>query len=493
MSAPDFRQTSFGTRLAAVLAGELIGKTAVIAAFVWLARRLDPAAYGEVEWALSVLMVVTLVVDAGLSTWGAAEIAARPADAHALVRRVGALRLTIAVPAYAGLLGIAASYGGQAGAALAVYGLVLFLTPLFLQYLFNGLFQSHWAALGNALRGLTFASVVFLVVREGASPWIVAAAEVAGAAALALSSWVLLKRVLGREKDVGGVFENTSDVFSELGAILKRSWTIGAAEIAWGVHWYAGLILLGYLSTSTEAAWHSAALRLVVALHTGVWLYLYVLLPHLARLLAGDRPEWRRMVEQSLRLTGWLGWAVAMVGTLAADTIVTTVFGAPFTAATPVLQAAVWVIPIAWMSGHLRYSLIAAGHPGRDCRAGLAGAGATILLSLALIPRLESMGTGLALVGGTGANAIAAWALARGVLPPVAMAASLMPSALCGAGALALGLLLRPLAGELGATAAAASLFVAVALTLERDTAKQILSRTAGASRLKVENADARW
>jgi O-antigen/teichoic acid export membrane protein len=484
-------ERSFGTRLAAVLGGELVNKGAVIVAFMWLARTLDPAVYGEVEWALSLLMVFTLVVDAGLSTWGAAEVAARKADAATLVRQIGALRFTLAVPSYAVLLSIAASYGGGAGAALAVYGLVLFLTPLFLQYLFNGLFQSQWAALGNALRGLTFAAVVLLFVHEGSSPWLVAAAEVAGASALALCSWLLLGRVAGNHRETVPPPAPAASA-RELGAILQRSWPIGASEIAWGIQWYVGLILLGYLATSTDAAWHSVALRLVMALHTGVWLYLYVLLPNLARLVQADKPAWARMVERSLRLTTWAGWLVALVGTLAADTILTSVFGFPFAAATPVLQAAIWVVPLAWMSGHVRYSLIAAGHPRREYGAGLVGAGTTVILSVALIPGLGSLGTGLALVGGTLANAVAASALARGVLPKFALGASVVRASTCGTGALALGFVLRPVAGELAATSIAAALLAVVALIFERETARQMFGTVTGVARLKVENADAR-
>jgi O-antigen/teichoic acid export membrane protein len=198
------------------------------------------------------------------------------------------------------------------------------------------------------------------------------------------------------------------------------------------------------------------------------------------------------MVQQSLRLTGWIGWMVAVVGTLGADTILTTAFGPPFVAAVPALQAAIWVVPVAWMSGHVRYSLIAAGRPGLDYRAGLVGAGTTIMLSVLLIPGLQSTGTGLALLGGTLANALAAWALGRRALPQFAFGASVGPSAACGVGCLGLGLLLRPIAGEVTATLAAALTLATVALAAERDTARQILGTLTGSARLKVENADAR-
>src|SRR5690349_1556589 len=115
-----------------VFAGELVNKVFVIAAFVWLAHTLDPAVYGDVEWALSLTMVFLLAADAGLTTWASARVAAEPQHAASLVAEVGALRLLLAAPAYLLLLVVATTYGGRAGTALAIYGLVLFFAPFFL-------------------------------------------------------------------------------------------------------------------------------------------------------------------------------------------------------------------------------------------------------------------------------------------------------------------------------------------------------------------------
>ena len=453
---------SFPSRLAALLAGELVSKGSVVAAFVYLARTLDPAVYGEVEWALSLLMVATLAADAGLSTWAAARVAGAPDDVPSLVARVGGLRLTLAVPAYLVLAVVAWTYGGSAGPALLVYGLVLFLTPLFLQYLFNGLFQPRWAALGNALRGLTFAVAVLLLVRPGAGPMAVALAELLGAAALALCSLVVLRKVIGlraRLRDAG----------RGLGVLLGQSWRTGASDVTWGVHWYAGLILLGYLATSTEAAWHSSSLRLVMALHTLVWLYLYVLLPTFARLVRSDPAAWSHTTERSLRVSSWAGFGIALVGTLGAGPLLTTVFGPAYASAVPVLRAMVWVIPVAWISGHLRYSLIAAQRPEKDYHAALVGAGTTIALAVALSPAFQSTGAGLALLGGTVANAVAAVVFARNVLPRVALARNLAASGVCAAACLAGGVALAPAMGDLGAALAATTALAACALVAERD------------------------
>ncbi|MGH9387713.1 MAG: oligosaccharide flippase family protein [Vicinamibacterales bacterium] len=474
---------SFGSRLAAVLAGELVNKGCVIVAFMWLARTLDPAAYGEVEWALSLTMLFTLVADAGLTTWATAQIAAEPAKGPVLVGQVGWLRAFLVAPTSLVLIVVAVSYGGRAGSALAIYGLSLWLTPFLLQYLFNGLLRTAWAALGNAIRGFTFVIAVILLVPADSSPSRVAIAEILGAGALALSNVIVFRKVFGFAVPVRRGRDH-------LVSVLKQSWRIGATEVTWGAHWYAGLILLGYLATSTEVAWHSASLRLVMALHTGVWLYLYVLLPNLARVVTRDPPAWAEMVSESVRMTSWIGAGIALVGTLGAEPILTTVFGPPFVAATPTFRAAAWVIPTAWLSGHIRYSLIAAQQQQKDYHAALIGSFTTIGLTLLLVPFLRSTGAGLALLGGTIANAVAAWGLAIGVLPRCAYFRTVRTTLLCCVTCLTLGFIATPSVGALRATVLAATSFAGLAALAERERLGRLRTVFVDALRPRIGRAD---
>lgn len=459
---------TFRVRLASVLAGELLSKACFVAAFIWLARTLDPAVYGQVEWALSLTLMATLAADAGLATWAAARVAAAPGEAAVLVGEVGWLRLALAAPVYMVLLAIASARGGEAATAVAVYGLVLFLTPFNLAYLFNGMLQSHWAGIGQALRGVTFGAAVLLLVDAAASPATVALAEVLGASALVFGNVLVLQRVLRQPIRLRASPRR-------LVTLLGHSWPVGASEVTWGVHWYGGVVLLGYLATSADAAWHSAALRLVVALHTIVWLYFYVLLPSFARLLDRDRVRWTRTFEDSLRLTGWAGCLVALTGTLAAETLLTAVFGTPFAASKPGFQAMVWMIPIAWASGHVRYSLIAARHPRREYLAAIAGATTAVAVTMVTAGSLRSTGAGLALAAGGIVNAVAAILLARPVLPAAAIGRSLAPCSLSCLVCLVLGVVLLPLAGEIVAACSAGSALAALAVYVERQHARTVL------------------
>jgi O-antigen/teichoic acid export membrane protein len=454
--------------LAVVVGGEAVNKICVAAAFIWLARAFDPAVYGEVEWALSVTMVATLAADAGLTIWVSSEVARSREGAPALVARVGWLRLVLVLIAYALLALVAWTRGGAAGQALAIFGLTLFLTPFSLQYFFNGCFEPRWTALGQVVRGATFLIFVALLTRTERTASAVAVADVLGATVQGLCYvtvlWLVFKVRVRFRDGCRGVW-----------ALLSRSWAVGASAAVWGVHWYVGPILLGYLTTAQEVAWYSASLRLVLALYMMVGLYFDVLLPNLARDLKGAEAMWVLKMEGGMSVAMWAGCGVALAGMLAAHDVLTIIFGAPFAAAAHTLQIIVWTIPIAWLSGHLRFSLLAVHQQRKDYHAALVGTGVTILFSLCLIPLYHGTGAALALLAGTSANAVAAFVFARAALPAFALWPSIRPGVYCGIGCLVLGAILVPLMGETAARMSSAVLFVVCALVAERKRVDVVL------------------
>jgi len=477
---------SFRHRLLALVLGEAVKKICIAAAFVWLARIVDQSVYGSVEWALSVMYIFGLAADAGLTTWAAGQVAARPETAAAIAGGVVRLRLAMAIPSFVALLMVAALYGAGMRAAIVVYGTGLFLTPFYMEYLFNGLHQTRWTGIGSAVRGVVFAIIVIQFARADSTPMVGAVAELAGAAAMVCVHVLALHKVFRLPIH----FDNPAYGITSL---LRRSWTVCASELTWGSHWYAGLILTGVLAKPDEVAWQSASLRLILALHTGVWLYLTVLLPTFARLIRSDTGGWRRLTERSLRVSGWLSLGITLVGTLGGSFLVAVVFGPRFAPSAPIFRVMVWVIPIAWMSGHIRYSLIAAEHPQKDYLAAIVGAVTTTVLTLLLFPALGGIGAALALVGGTLSNAIVALWFGRSLLPAISLWGSFTASGSWCLVAIALGMMLGPFAGPWQSAIFACLLFAVAGVVSEWETVRSLLQMFSHVFPMKVSsNADAR-
>jgi polysaccharide transporter, PST family len=392
----------FSKRYLTLFGGEIISKLCVFAAFAYLARVLGPSGFGLIELALSITLFFVMSVDGGLGSYGARVVSARPEEAPRLLAQITVVRAAAAAIAYVPLLLGSLFYGMPGAGMLAVYGLAVFFVPFFNQWLFQGFRAMHLVAAGTTLRNVVFASVVFAAVRPGADLRTVAIAEVAGVAALAAFTTIALRRVLRIHPDRRGLVRGAV-------RMLRESWPLGASEVTWAALWYSPGIVLGALSTSEQMAWLAGPLRIVLALHTFVWLYFFNLLPALSRSLATADEDWRNLTKRSLRTSMWLACLVALSGTLFAPFIVQTVYGPAYSAAALPLQIVIWMIPLAWFSGHFRYSLIAAGEQRWEFYALAATVVVTVFGTWALSPEFGAIGAAMSLVAGGVINGVLAW------------------------------------------------------------------------------------
>jgi O-antigen/teichoic acid export membrane protein len=93
---------------------------------------------------------------------------------------------------------------------------------------------------------------------------------------------------------------------------------------------------------------------------------------------------------------------------LFAPVIVTTLFGPAFVPAALPFQIVIWMIPVAWLSGHFRFSLIAGGHQRLEFMASAIAGLVTMLVALGAARSYGASGAAAALVAGGVVNAIAA-------------------------------------------------------------------------------------
>ena len=457
MTPDALHRRSFLIRYLTLFGGEVTSKLCVLLAFGYLARVLGPRDFGAIEFALSLTLFFVLGAEMGLGSYGARLVEASPHLAGLLLPRAGLVRAAIALPAYLILLALASRDPSSGPGLLAVYGLAVLLTPLNTQWVFQGLRQMHWVAAGSLLRYGTFAAIVLLLVRRDTDIRTVAAAEVAGATAIAVFNAVVVGRVLKIRLDWRGAWAGAK-------AILRDAWFLGASELTWAVMWYAPTIALGWvvLERTEQVAWLASAVRIVMALHTFVFLYFFNMLPNLSAELREGLDHWRALVRRSLSLSMWVACFVAVAGSLAAPMVMSVLFGGAYHAAAWPFRVLVWMIPVAWLSGHFRFSLIVAGKQGREFRAAAIGGMTTIGLALAGASWYGAVGAAGALLAGGIVNAIAAGVELKRCVGPVPLAPA-VPAFATTVAAILIGLVTSAFAGATPAAIAASLFYVSVA------------------------------
>jgi O-antigen/teichoic acid export membrane protein len=427
VSTTHLERRSFVVRYLTLFGGEALSKVCVFVAFAYLARAFGPHKFGLIELALSVTVFCALGAESGLGSYGARMVEQSPAELPRLIPRIIVLRAILSLPAYALILALSERYGLPGIGLLAIYGVLVLLTPLFTQWVFQGLRQMQWVASGSALRYGLFSVLVLTFVRPHTDVRIVALAEVAGATALVIWNAVLLKRIVKIRLDWRGSF---SGAFK----LLRETWFLGASDLTWAVMWYSPTLIVGWTNwwgRTEQVAWLAASVRVVMALHTFVWLYFFNLIPNLSKELHDSVQGWRMLVHRSLSTSIWIPCLIALTGTLLAPMIVAFVYGAGYEQAVVPLQIVIWMIPVVWLSGHFRFSLIAAGHQHLEFAASAMAGTTTAVLAFVGIHWWGVEGAAAALLTGGIVSAVASgWFMYR-VIGPIRVTIAATPMALC--------------------------------------------------------------
>jgi O-antigen/teichoic acid export membrane protein len=185
-------------------------------------------------------------------------------------------------------------------------------------------------------------------------------------------------------------------------------------------------------------------------------------------------------MRSSFRTTAWVTIGGALLVSLAAMPIMTIVFGRDFGSAATSLAILIWTVPMMFLAGHVRWSLILAHAEVEVFRSQVAGLLTVLLLGLALVPTYAETGAAIAAVGGNFGVWISSYALAwyrKVETPPLRLAAK--PLLLAAALAFCSGLVAMPAWAEaLGAL----FLFALFAPLLDRRLSGDILhlSRASG-------------
>ena len=467
----------------ALLGGaEIFSKAVTVLAFAYLARVLGPAEFGTLEFVLAVIAILTLLVDCGLSPYGAREVGKDVGRTGVLIRHIVVTRFALVLVAWAVLVALALTLDQpwSARRVLLLYGLPLVALAGSLSWVFQGRDAMEVVAGGSMLRWSMFAVGAVLVVNGSGDAWRVPLVETVAAGGMAV-----LYASIFRSR-FGGWGTGVSR--ARVAALLRETFPIGASELTWALRVYFATVALGVLVGGPEVGWFGGAHRIVLALHTFVWLYFFNVLPSMARTSGRPRAELRALIGGSLRPSAWAAVFVGIIVTAMAEPIVTAFYGSAYEASAPVLRILVWLVPVAAISGHYRYVLIGYGHQGLEFLAAAVGAAVAAVLGVLTIRPFGMLGV----AGGLVASEVAIWALAyafvRREVTSIPAARLLWKPVTAGAGLAVTLALCPPRSSWLIATVAAAAYWSCAALVEPqlRGDIRALLVRSRPSARARI-------
>lgn len=419
---PDSRLLALNFAL--LSAGESLAKLLTFAAFAYLARALGAGSYGVLEFVLASMVFFTLPADLGLGAYGAREIARAPHRVHTLLCEITQTRILLAGASFLLLLGFAALLPKPAEVKLllGIYGLSLLLSPALLQWFFQAHDRMHLVALASILRQAVFAGGLFLFFKPGDSVLWVGLFEMASVAAVAAFCLAIVRLRMGY------TLPCPTWRLAPLLPHVRQGLPIGLTELAWAFMWYFATVLLGLIFSDESLGWFGAAHRVLMALHTFVWLYFFNLLPSMSRCVNLPFSHLLDLMNKSTQFAAWVSIFVAFVMSMLAREALVIAYGSDFAGADITLAILVWILPVAMLSGHHRYILIAYNRQTTLLRCTAVSAAGAVLAGLALAPLLGSPGAALALLAANITNfALVYYAVRRHVVRVPFLAGALRP------------------------------------------------------------------
>lgn len=441
MSDRPMKRAQFIANVLARVVGRAGSIAANVVAVALMARALDPAAFGQVMFLLTLVAIFAQVADFGTTSVMARLVIdhrAKPGVLWAEFLRVRAALAVVAMILAVAYLVLASVDAPPAWIVIAVLSI-----PLVAARFFDAIFQVFELAWSIASAYLVFGGV--LVALVGAAAWaggggvVFMVAHGLASAAYVLAAMVSLRSVLRPE---------WRPVLRSEPALRQRIWQmaipVGIGGLFTTVNSRGSVMVVEYYRDSVEVALFTAALRVLDLAIAVAMVLVGPLLPAFSSAM-DDLPRLQRLYREVLRLV-LVGIVPAVLAApVWADPLVRLLYGERYLAAAPAVALIVVVGALALLNVLNSYVLLAL-HQVRFAM-WLTGSAATagMALNLWLVPRHGYLAAAAVAVLIEAGMLCVTFGLVRRAVGPVFEARTWLP--LAGAGlAMAVPLYLYPLA-----------------------------------------------
>lgn len=365
----------------------------VAVAAVLVVRTIGPSAGGELAIGTTVFYLLTVLVNGGLQSAGAQEVASSPDRAAHLVRQIATLRLTYAL------------------IVIVVAEIVVALLPLgeLLRVILAGssagvlvqVLRHEWLLVGTgsvlAVSGTraaaavsTFGAAALIVGGATSAPFLIVFI-LAGPTAAALVSTALAWHRVRSSPVRASAKPSRLRTLAVLGSHYAR------ADLSIFVYNNSDRLFLYAFGGAVVVGLYDAAYKLIqpfssIATVVGDTMFL-----RLARAFDGGdlRRVYRRYLDLMLFATVPVGFLLAAVG----REVVVLIYGEQFAGAGPLVVLLGWVVTFGYLSGVLAIPFSAWRAPRAYGSAISAGSLGNLVLNVILIPTLSAAGAAVATIG----------------------------------------------------------------------------------------------
>ena len=327
----------------ALLATRIINQVAGFLLVVYASRRLGVEDFGNYSFVVAFYLVFELISFFGLQNYLPREIGRRREDAGKYFVHAAVLVGGVALLLVAAMNGAAAAYGlareTYVAAVVASLGLLPAALGAAAESSFIGIEKAEFITLLTFVKRtlVTAISILVLWLGHGIIALIIVRAAVEFASA-SFSVPLCLWQTRAHPVRLDRAF---------LGRLLRGAMPFAGLAVLASVYWRLDVLLLQRLVGPTEVGIYSASYRLMFLLTLVPESFMNAVYPNLARTWRGDRPQFVRLAERSLRYLVAFALPAAVGAFVLAEPVVMLVYEVDFARSVAVFSILIFaVIPI---------------------------------------------------------------------------------------------------------------------------------------------------
>lgn len=381
----------FGALAASSLVSQLIG----FAVLVYVARRTGATNLGAYTFALLLATYFNLFASLGIDYLAMRDVAQARDSVSSIVGETLVLQGVLSVILYIGLVAFAPllATNHEVARMIPIVGIILFTTTFTLDWALLALGRPRSVALWRLVGQVVYAALVPLLVIGGRSgifhyAWL----NILGLSVTAIGLMWFFLRVTNIRLHLSGAH----GLLLRLHRSMPFAYSVVMIQIYGGI----GTLLLGYLDSAHAVGIYAVANKLPGALVGFANLWLNVFFPHTAQRLLADTRSFAHDLGRIVTATIVIGAAATVGAFLCAGTLMATLFGPSFQAASVPFALLSSAAALLLLQASFSNVLLAGGSQRYYAAVMTIAAAFVVLFNLILIPLLGTIGAAIATVCG---------------------------------------------------------------------------------------------
>jgi len=372
--------------LVSLFSGEAVSSILAFVITILLARRLTDEGFGRLAFVQSIMVYLALVMDMGLGTFGAREIARRPESLAEYSSAIFSLRLLLGAAVALPFAVIVAVWPMPAEMRWLCWGsaLGIFTQALNPEFAFQGSERMSGIAIWRVLVHLFYLTLIGVIVTDRGELWVVPLLRFAAEAiTLILIAVFLLKKHTHMP-----TFVWRPVVWH---GYLRESLAMAASVVVIKIYYTFDTIILGIIHTPSDVGIYQAAYKIILPFSSTVSLALMVFAPYFSRYWR-DPESMIRVIKNYAILLIYIGSVTSIPLILLHKKLIFMIYGSLYlNAKIPLLLLAISLF-LTFLSAVFLGPLLFSGKQKKYLLFLAIQAGLSIVLNLILIPPFGYVG-----------------------------------------------------------------------------------------------------